>query len=267
MTAAANSLPPEAGGRGPTTVQLPTWLTIFIDFPADEFEPGKAFWCAATGYRPSAPRGETAEFATLLPPAGDAYLRVQRLGEGNTRVHLDVHVDDPQAAARAAVELGAKVRDDQRHGYVVLASPAGLVFCVVPAFAGRVPSAAGWPAGHHSRLAQVCLDVPQARYAEELAFWRALLGGNWKTRSGEDPLATRMADSVALELRLQPSVLSAQASGHLHLNTDDRSAEVGRLVGLGAVKRVDRSSWTLLEAVGGMAVCVVDDVDGGDCAR
>jgi len=267
VTAAANSRPPESASPGTTPVQPPTWLTVFIDFPAVEFEPGKSFWCAATGYRSSEPRGEAGEFATLLPPAGDAYLRVQRLGEGPTRLHLDVHVADPQSAARAAVGLGAEVLEDQRHGYVELASPSGFAFCVVSGFTGRVPSAASWPAGQHSRLAQVCLDVPQARYAEELAFWQSLLGGDWKTRSGADPLATRMADAVAFELRLQPSVLSPQASGHLHLNTDDRSAEVARLVGLGAVKRVDRASWTLLEAVGGMAMCVVDDVDSGDCAR
>jgi hypothetical protein len=248
-----------------TPDRLPTWLTVFVDLPPAEFDAGSAFWSATTGYQLSAFRGEAGEFATLLPPSGDAYLRVQRLADGLTRLHLDVHVDDPWVEARRAVELGAEVVDDQRHGYVVVRSPSGFVFCLVPSFGSVVPPARTWPSGQHSRVAQLCVDIPQADYAEELAFWQALTGGEWKTRSGEDPLATRMAGGLALELRVQPSMFADQPSGHLHLATDDRGAEVQRLVGLGAVKRVDRGSWTLLEAVGGLPLCVVDDPDGGDC--
>jgi hypothetical protein len=242
----------------------PRWLTVFIDFPASEFDAGKGFWAAATGYELSAPRGEGGEFATLVPPAGDAYVKVQRLGEGLTRLHLDVHVDEPRVVAEQALALGAEVVDDHQHSYVVLRSPSGLVFCVVPAVDATVPPAAQWAGGQHSRLDQICLDVPQADYDDELAFWQELLGGQWKTRHA-DPLATRMADAAAIEVRLQPSILASEPSGHLHLATDNRPAEVSRLVGLGAMKRVDRGSWTLLEAVGGLAVCVVDDPDGGDC--
>lgn len=246
--------------------QAPRWLTVFIDFAAGEFDAGTQFWSAITGYELSDSRGEHAEFATLVPPAGDAYLRVQRLGEGFTRLHLDVHVDDPRAVAGRAVGLGAEIVDASQPGHVVLHSPAGVVFCLVAAFTGTVPPAAGWPRGQHSRLDQLCLDVPQAEYDAEVEFWQALLGGEWKVRRA-DPLATRMADGGALELRLQPSMLAPETNGHLHLATDDRVAEVERLVALGARKRVDRGSWTLLEAVGGLAICVVDDPDGGDCTR
>lgn len=242
------------------------WLTAFIDFPAAEFAIGSAFWSAATGYRLSALRGATDEFATLLPPTGDPYLKVQRLGGGGTRLHLDVGVSDPAALAQGAVALGAQVVDDRRHGYVVLSSPSGFVFCVVQAAGGEVPLAAQWTEGHRSRLAQVCLDIPRAGFEEELTFWKGLLGGQWQV-GGDDGLVTRVADLAALALRLEPSLLSDQPSGHLHVFTDNRVAEVGRLVGLGAVKRVDRGSWTLLEAAGGIAVCVVDDVDGSACPR
>ena len=54
-------------------------------------------------------RGENGEFATLMPPDGDDFLRVQRLADGPSRIHLDLHVDDPSTAAERAVGLGAKV--------------------------------------------------------------------------------------------------------------------------------------------------------------
>jgi hypothetical protein len=52
------------------------WLTVFLDFPAGSFEAGVAFWREATGSGRSPFRGVHGEFATLLPPSGDAYLRV-----------------------------------------------------------------------------------------------------------------------------------------------------------------------------------------------
>jgi len=52
------------------------WLTVFLDFPADDFDAGVAFWREVTGCGLSPLRGAEGEFATLLPASGDAYLRV-----------------------------------------------------------------------------------------------------------------------------------------------------------------------------------------------
>src|SRR5690242_21756260 len=98
------------------------WLTIFLDFPAGSFDAGTAFWQAVTGSGLSPARGADGEFATLLPPAGDAYLRVQRLRDGAGGCHLDLHVDtatgslDAAAArAEAAGEIGrASCREEGR---------------------------------------------------------------------------------------------------------------------------------------------------------
>jgi hypothetical protein len=60
-------------------------MTIFLDFPGDAFEAGTEFWRSAAGCGLSPFRGETGEFATLLPPDGDAYLRVQRIVDGPGR--------------------------------------------------------------------------------------------------------------------------------------------------------------------------------------
>jgi hypothetical protein len=51
------------------------------------------FWREVTGSALSPFRGVAAEFATLLPPDGDAYLRVQRVKDDPGGHHLDLHAD------------------------------------------------------------------------------------------------------------------------------------------------------------------------------
>jgi hypothetical protein len=242
--------------------RTPFWLTAFADFPAPEFDAGVAFWVGTTGHHLSARRGQYEEFASLLPSTGDEYLRVQRLGEGPTRVHLDLHVGDPWTVAEVAEGLGAELVADSGHGYLIMRSPAGQVFCLVTAEFGAVPAAHGWPGGHVSRVTEVCLDVPAAHYPAEVTFWKSLLGGEWVARGGDDPLVRRAAGDWALGLLLQPAVIATEVSGHLHVSTDDRPAEVGRLTALGARARAVRSGWTVMEAPGGLSLCVLDMGDG-----
>ena len=110
-----------------------TWLSAFLDFGTrSDFAAGVAFWAAVTGYERSPLRGPNNEFATLVPPTGDDYLRVQCLTEGPGRIHLDLHVADPVAAAARAGGIGATIVDEAADGYVVLRSPGGFVFCFVP---------------------------------------------------------------------------------------------------------------------------------------
>ena len=106
------------------------WLTAFLDLSAADHERTLAFWRAVTGYEVSLPRGGHGQFVTLLPPVGDAHLRVQRLDAGPSGIHLDVHVPDIADAADRAADLGARVRE-RSDDVVVLESPAGLVFCMV----------------------------------------------------------------------------------------------------------------------------------------
>lgn len=84
------------------TDRQPHWLTVFLDYPAVEFDAGTRFWLGVTGYELSPLRGDRDEFASLLPGTGDDYLKVQRLEQGSTRLHLDLHVPDPFAAAETA---------------------------------------------------------------------------------------------------------------------------------------------------------------------
>jgi hypothetical protein len=143
------------------------WLTVFLDFPADSFDAGVAFWRAVTGYGLSPFRGEAGEFATLLPPSGDAYLRVQRLVEwdgeatlpppvagengGSSRVDT-VSVDVPsdgfeRECAFWAALTGWEAHEAPHPGFVVLRSPAGMpVRIILQRLASSVP---GQRAGAH----------------------------------------------------------------------------------------------------------------------
>ena len=79
----------------------PFWVSAFLDFAPDEHDEGLALWERLTGYSRSASRGPHDEFVTLQPPGADDYLRVQRLAEGPTRIHLDMHVTDPRETPAA----------------------------------------------------------------------------------------------------------------------------------------------------------------------
>ncbi len=55
---------------------------------------------------------------------------MQRLGEGPSRLHLDVHTDNLEEETERLEQLGA--RRVRRHGDLwVMQDPAGLLFCVI----------------------------------------------------------------------------------------------------------------------------------------
>jgi hypothetical protein len=173
------------------------WLTIFLDFPGQDFGPGVAFWREVTGSGLSPYRGPAGEFATLLPAQGDAYLRVQRISEGNGGCHLDLHVDPgagslEDAAARATM-LGAclRRRDDD---LIVADSPGGFTFCFVP-WEGEtaVPGPVHLGGGGTSRADQLCLDIPPDAFERECSFWAAL--SSWDLRPGALPEFAYLARS------------------------------------------------------------------------
>lgn len=232
-----------------------TWVTAFLDSPADAWDASRAFWTGVTGYGLSAARGEHGDFQTLVPPDGDGYLRVQRLHDGGARLHLDLHVTDVRAAADTAAALGAREVAASRH--VVMASPGGLPFCFVRVGERRRPEAARWttPDGgtHTSLVDQVALDIPVASWETELAFWVALTG--WEVTSaapGSDFAPLRRP--VGQPLRLLPHRLGepdGAVRAHLDLAASDRAAETARHEALGARVEHVGDRWTVLVAPDG----------------
>ena len=183
------------------------WLTLFLDFPAGSFDAGVAFWREMTGTVLSPFRGAAGEFATLLPPDGDAYLRVQRIADGSGGCHLDLHLDPAAGtvdqAADRAVALGAVVRYASE-GLVIMDSPGGFTFCLVRWHGenhgeNTVPRPAVLDAGGPSRADQLCLDIPPDAFERECSFWAALT--RWDRRPGSGEFA-RLGQPAELPVKL-----------------------------------------------------------------
>lgn len=235
------------------------WLSAFIDFQADHFTDGVRFWAGVTGYAVSPSRGENGEFATLVPPEGDDFLRVQRLDAGPTRIHLDLSVASPRAAADHAVDRGATELADAGE-YAVLRSPGGLSFCFVGHSGSRRPSPATWPEGHRSAVYQVCLDLPAETYDTEAAFWAEVLGATPQVLAARPEFSwLRGERQFALDVLLQRlDAATGPVSAHLDLGTDDRPAEVARHLALGAGLLTTEKFWTVLRDPTGLVYCVTD---------
>ena len=239
------------------------WVWAFLDLPEDGFEQAVGYWRSVTATTLSPWRGERQEFATLLPPQGGPWVKVQRVG-GPGGVHVDLDVEGPLEDARdQARGLGAQVLaevpdDDGVLGVVVCRSPGGFVFCLTrwhpdETAAGQVR------AGAQSLLDQVCLDVPASRYDDELAFWSALTG--WELRRGSVPGFTSLTRPDGIPVRLLVQRLlepTGDVRAHVDLACLDREAETQRHTTLGAtVERVE-SRWTVLVAPGGRRYCLTD---------
>jgi len=244
-----------------------SWVTAFLDLPPDVHAAGTHFWSAVTGYAVSAPRGEHAEFTTLLPPVGDPYLKIQRTAAGGADVtgpgvHLDLHVTSASQSAARAEALGAEVAHRSEHGYVVLRSPGGFVFCLVHEPLSERPWPTRWPQAHESVVDQVCLDIPHDAYDTECAFWAELTG--WPVRGSVRRTEFRhlvRPDGIPIRLLLQRlgEPATGVVSGHLDLASDDRPAEIARHRGLGAVVVADRGGgWTTLRDPAGALYCITD---------
>lgn len=232
------------------------WMSAFIDVPAPGFEAAVSFWSAASGWTPSARRGDDEEFLTLVPAEGDAHLRMQRVGDGEPRLHLDVHVEDPRAEAVRAVALGAVEVAD--HGYVVLRSPGGLTFCLVAHPAHRAAPPTDWPGGSRSIVDQACLDIPEAAFDDELGFWQGLLGWSHAGSSYAEFERLVRPDGQALRMLLQRVADDWPVRAHLDLATTARDREVERHVALGARVLAVHDNWTVLADPVGLAYCLTD---------
>ena len=238
------------------------WLTAFLDMPAQSFEVGTAFWESVTGCTASPLRGSSGQFATLLPPQGDAYLRVQRTDEGQGGCHMDVHVERGRIAevVQYAVSLGASTcpATPGRVGRTV-SSPGGFLFLVgAHEGEGERPRPQAWRAAHRSLVDQLCLDVPPSSFDSEASFWAAFTG--WERRPGFRPEFAYLQRPSAIPLRLLFQRLDdGDAQGvraHLDIACDDIAAEVERHVALGATPVRAMPDWTTLRSPVGQEYCV-----------
>jgi hypothetical protein len=105
--------------------------TVVLDYPDDVHDRARRFWQRAldAGVR----RGTAnPEYHVLEHPAALGPVLVQNLGDGPSRLHLDIESDDTGAEVARLVAAGA-VEVARTGDWIVLRDPGGLLFCVVPA--------------------------------------------------------------------------------------------------------------------------------------
>lgn len=233
------------------------WVTAFIDVAPEHLVPSLAFWSRVTASEPSSRRGDNAEFVTLVPPHGDPYLRVQQTADGSSGVHLDLHVPSIPDARRHAESAGAVLVADR--GYAVMASPAGFTFCLVADEGeGTVPDAVPTPAPH--RVDQVSIDIPGARFDEEIHFWRALTG--WERQPSAMTEFAPFLRPAGIPIRLLLQRLGNDDSGeharaHLDLACGNAIAAVAQQhLGHGARHVRTETYWTTLKDPTGFEYCL-----------
>lgn len=104
---------------------------VLIDHPVETYESAASFWAGVTGTERAGPLPGDDPYESLADLGGGLHLEAQRTGAGTPpRLHLDIETDDVEAEVARVVALGAEVVE-RRQGYVILADPGGLVFCVV----------------------------------------------------------------------------------------------------------------------------------------
>jgi len=235
----------------------PFWITAFVDLAPEGHAEGLAFWRDVTGWETSSRRGDSGEFVTLVPPSGGDHLRVQRLDTGPSRVHLDLHVDDPRVAADHAIALGA--HEVAAPGHVVMRSPGGFAFCFVSHRASQPAPCMTWPGGHRSLVDQVCLDIPDSAFDPELGFWAAVTDRELVGSIRPEFARLRRPADQGLELLVQRlGEPTGDVRGHLDLGCSDRFAETDRHLALGATLVETYDAWTVLTDPAGSAYCITD---------
>lgn len=228
----------------------PAWIQVFLDVPSDRFEEALAFWSAVTGWQPSQRRGEDGQFVTLLPAEGAAYLKMQAV-DGPGGVHLDLDSADRPALVERARTLGA-AHAWTYHDVEVMHSPGGLTFCHTLVDGEPTLARDGT-----TILDQVCLDIPEAHWESEVAYWAALTGR--EPEVGALPEFVRLVEEGRVRLLLQRlDEPDGPVRAHPDLATADRRADTARHVGLGATLLAEHDHWTVLEAPGGQVYCLTD---------
>ncbi|MBI4899662.1 MAG: VOC family protein [Actinobacteria bacterium] len=237
------------------------WMYLFLDTPAAVADGSWSYWSRVTSSTLSPVRGEHGQFATLLPPSGSPWIKVQAVAEGPGGVHLDLDTDDRGALVDRAVGLGATVQA-RYHDVVVLSSPAGIVFCATTGDTGTIDRDVD------SIADQACLDIPRSQFAREVEFWRDLTA--WpasEIRDDNEFVSLTRPAEMPVRILLQRRDDETLAAAHVDFATRDRAAETARHVREGAeVVRV-RPGWTVMRDPFGRVYCLTDRDPGRGSPR
>lgn len=232
---------------------------VQLDVPADGYDEAVGFWAAALGATTRAGEGP---YTHLVGPRSPVGVHLQRLGDGDQRIHLDLDTDDVDAEVERLVELGAAWAWDDPDG-PVLTGPAGDYLCVCHSGQRQDLGSTDGPA---VRLELVVHDVATELVDDVAAFWAAALGVDAKPLDPPfDPyryLAGVAVPGGQMGMLVQDIGPGASTRIHLDLHVPDpaaRDAEVGRLTSLGANTRDRTHHWVVMSDPAGAVFCVVPD--------
>jgi Glyoxalase-like domain len=233
------------------------WMWAFLDTPGADAGRSWEYWSEVTGWALSEPRGETGQFATLLPAEGDPWVKLQAIAEGAGGIHLDLDVEDARSAAEEATRLGAVEIGTlgEPETVVILRSPAGLVFCLTTWHGDAEQVREGAP----DLIDQVCIDLPASAHDRETEFWERLTGWRWRPSDVPEFSYLQRPEGIPLRLlfqRLGEDVGPARA--HLDLACVDRVVTQAAHVAAGATVVAERDFWTVLRDPVGRVYCLTD---------
>jgi Glyoxalase-like domain len=233
------------------------WTWAFLDTPRADAVRSWQYWSEVTGWALSAARGETDQFATLLPAEGDPWIKLQAVAQGAGGIHLDLDVDDARAAAEEATRLGAVEIGTlgEPETVVILRSPTGLEFCLTTWQGDCEQVREGAP----DLIDQVCIDLPVSAHDRETTFWEQLTGWRWRPTDVPEFSFLVRPDGIPLRLLFQRlGELDGPARAHLDLACVDRAVTQARHVASGAEVVAERDFWTVLRDPVGRVYCLTD---------
>ncbi len=235
------------------------WAWVFLDTPRRDAPRSWAFWSGVTGWPLSATRGERDEFATLLPARGDAWLKVQAVDDGPGGIHLDLDVDDVDAAASEAERLGARRIGTIGEAVVILRSPGGLTFCLTT-WHGAAEQVRD---GATELLDQVSLDCPDDVHDAEVSFWTALTGWAWADVDEPELSVLRRPAGIPFRLLFQRlGEPTGAVRAHADLACADRASSLTGHLAAGARVVEVCSGWTVMADPVGRVYCLTDRQPG-----
>lgn len=122
---------------------------------------------------------------------------------------------------------------------------------------------------HHSRVGVVLIDLPAEAYDAAAQFWANARGGDRDPEAGptgDDPYEVLPALPGGVEFALQLTGDGTPPRLHLDIETDDVTAEIDRLIELGASVYERRESYAIMQDPAGLLFCVVPVQTGADFA-
>lgn len=239
------------------------WIWLFID-AVEPARPVWEFWRRVCWGELSPTRGERDQFATILAPQGEPWVKLQAVNTGGG-VHLDIDVEDVDAAAGRATALGASEIHRYPEGTViVMRSPGGFVFCLTRWHGEARQVRTGVP-----ELAdQICLDIPPDAFAAEASFWSSLLGIPRAEGSRPEYAVLPRPDALPVRVLLQRlQGGDGPVTGHVDFSCVDRRGAVERHLALGAQVVREFPYWTVLADPAGHYYCLTDRDPDLDAAR